>query len=154
VTVRGTVIRAAAVRPLVTALPYTCERCGARQLVRFPDGVVAPPSRCAAEACKSQRFTPDLEGALAEDVQRLKLQELPRADAPAGVANADHRANADDAEHLQAEDDARVPRTLEVELAAGLCACAAAGDEVTVCGIVKARACTPCMCVFPMRFVF
>jgi DNA replicative helicase MCM subunit Mcm2 (Cdc46/Mcm family) len=151
VTVRGTVIRAAAVRPLVTALPYTCERCGARALTRFPDGVVTPPSRCPADACKSRRFAEDREGALAVDAQRIKLQELPRSDAPAGVANADHRANDDNnGADVEAEEDARVPRTLEVELTHGLCAAAAAGDEVTVCGIVKVRACA-CACVFVLR---
>ncbi len=130
-TVRGTVIRAAAVRPLVTALPYACERCETRVLVRFPDGIVASPARCASATCRSQRFTAEREGALATDAQRLKLQELPRSDAPGGVAPLDACEDADD--------DARVPRTLDVELTGSMCAAAAAGDEVTVCGILKAR---------------
>jgi DNA replicative helicase MCM subunit Mcm2 (Cdc46/Mcm family) len=134
VTVRGTVIRAAAVRPLLLALPYTCERCGARQLVRFADGVVTPPPRCAAApACKSGRFTEDREGALAADSQRLKLQELPRTDGGGAAALA--AAAAADAD----DEDARIPRTLEIELSGTLCAAAAAGDDVTICGIVKAR---------------
>lgn len=127
-TVRGTVIRAAAVRPLIIALPYVCERCGARWLVHFPDGVVAPPGRCAgAPECKAQRFGEDREGAVAVDCQRLKLQELPRE---AGAARATLDAEDDDA--------GRVPRTLEVEVTGSLCDVACAGDEVTVCGVVKA----------------
>jgi len=134
VTVRGTVVRVSAVRSLVTALPYACAACGTRQLVALPDGLLRPPRRCLSDTCRSRRFTEERAFATAQDVQRLKLQELPDLTAPGAAAGAQGDADADQ------EEEELLARTLDVELVGGLCDAVAPGDVVTVCAMVKALA--------------
>lgn len=122
-TVRGTVIRASAVTPLLTSLAYACAKCGARSRRATPDGVApAPPGRCGVDGCKGAMGALS-DGARGRDSQRLRLQETQRR----GSGEAEE------------EEEARVPRALDVELSDALCASAAVGDDVTICGIVKAR---------------
>ncbi len=74
VTVRGTINRATAVRPLVTEMPYTCSKCGNQQVVSFPDGKFVQPARCAGQGCRSRTFAPNTAAAKCVDMQRVQVQ--------------------------------------------------------------------------------
>ncbi|KAL3137862.1 hypothetical protein ABBQ38_005115 [Trebouxia sp. C0009 RCD-2024] len=116
VSVKGTVVRISAVKPLIQSMTFTCTRCGGDLEVRFIDGIYSPPTSCGLDGCRSKSFKPQKNSAQSIDWQKIRIQELSQADK---------------------EEAGRVPRTLEVELTRGLVDSCSAGDVVTALGIIK-----------------
>ena len=73
-TLRGTVVRCGAVRPLVTAMSFSCAKCGAVFRVDFADGVFAPPTGCATAGCRARAFAPMRGTAASVDWRKLRIQ--------------------------------------------------------------------------------
>ncbi|KAJ1456897.1 MCM2/3/5 family-domain-containing protein [Pelagophyceae sp. CCMP2097] len=134
VSVRATVTRVGAIRPLVRSACFSCAKCGAGAdddslRARFEDGKYDPPSRCSGDSCKARRFDLIRETARTVDFQKIRIQQQ-FDDAPAEDAAA-AKANAND-------DAGRVPRSLDVEMVgASLVDRCVPGDIVVVSGIVK-----------------
>eukprot|EP00798_Chlamydomonas_sp_ICE-L_P022085 gene22085-29149_t len=118
-TLRGTVIRMSAVRPLIQRLVFACGKCGEKTSVTFLDGKFAPPTKCPGESCRSRTFTPDRSSAECVDWQKVRIQE---------VVGADKMA------------EGKVPRTVEVEMCGDLVDSCVAGDIINVLGLVKVLA--------------
>ena len=74
VSVRGTVIRVSAAKPVVRKLPFVCGRCGSETTVILEDGKYQLPSVCSDPTCKSRAFQGIYALAEAVDVQRIRLQ--------------------------------------------------------------------------------
>jgi DNA helicase MCM8 len=117
VAVRGNVVRVSSIRPLVTAMDFSCPKCGHVQRMAFTDGKYSPPLMCVGR-CKGRFFMPVRGSAATIDYQRIRLQEIVSGDQ---------------------SDQGRIPRTIDCELTADLVDCAIPGDVVTIAGIVKAR---------------
>ncbi|KAJ4841385.1 DNA replication licensing factor mcm8 [Turnera subulata] len=116
VSVRGTVVKASTVRPLVVQMSFDCARCKSNIARVFPDGKFSPPTVCSLNGCKSRTFNPIRSSAQAIDFQKIRLQELLRSE--------DH-------------EEGRVPRTVECELTEDLVDACIPGDVVTVTGIIR-----------------
>ena len=76
VCIRGNVIRAGFVRPMVTALPFVCRRCGTRlpRLVPCADGCLPDVVATCAD-CQGRSFAPVREEAVMDDFQIVRIQE-------------------------------------------------------------------------------
>eukprot|EP00775_Hariotina_reticulata_P012205 gene12205-12342_t len=118
-TLKGTVTRMSHVRPLISEMDFTCNKCGTSFPTALPDGRFTPPTRCAAEGCRSRSFTADRSTARCIDWQKLRLQELLGADQ---------------------QQQGKVPRSVEVELQQDLAGSCVVGDVVSVLGLVKVLA--------------
>ncbi|XP_028775178.1 probable DNA helicase MCM8 [Neltuma alba] len=116
VSVRGTVVKASTVRPLVMDMSFECGKCKQRIRRIFPDGKFSPPSICNLNGCKSKIFNPLRSTAQAIDFQKIRLQELLKPE--------DH-------------EEGRVPRTVECELIQDLVDTCIPGDVLTVTGIIR-----------------
>jgi len=77
VTLKGTVVRCGAVRPLVTAMSFSCAKCGAAFRVDFADGIFAPPTGCATAGCRARAFAPVRSTAASVDWRKLRIQARP-----------------------------------------------------------------------------
>ncbi|XP_022744093.1 probable DNA helicase MCM8 isoform X2 [Durio zibethinus] len=116
VSVRGTVVKASTVKPLVIKMNFACEKCTTEIPRLFPDGKFSPPTACTLHGCKSRTFKPIRSSAQAIDFQKIRLQEL--------LKSEDH-------------EEGRVPRTVECELTEDLVDVCIPGDVVTVTGIIR-----------------
>ncbi|KAK9195654.1 hypothetical protein WN943_003779 [Citrus x changshan-huyou] len=116
VSVRGTVVKAGTVRPLVVRMDFECSKCKSEILRIFPEGKFSPPLVCTLHGCKSKTFTPIRASARKIDFQKIRLQEL--------LKSQDH-------------EEGRVPRTVECELSEDLVDVCIPGDVVTVTGIIR-----------------
>ncbi|EFC48830.1 predicted protein [Naegleria gruberi] len=116
VSLKGTVVKASNIKPIVTEMTFVCAKCGAKQRRHFKDGKFIPPTKCKTHSCKSKAFNPDRSTASTVDWQKIKIQEVSESD--------DYEAG-------------RIPRTIECEITEDLVESCAAGDEVIVCGTVK-----------------
>ncbi|KAM0888131.1 hypothetical protein ACQ4PT_028495 [Festuca glaucescens] len=58
VTVRGTVVKVSAVKPLVMELDFQCMKCATAIRHAFSDGKFSPPVSCIIQGCKGSTFTP------------------------------------------------------------------------------------------------
>ncbi|XP_075639041.1 putative DNA helicase MCM8 isoform X2 [Castanea sativa] len=116
VSVRGTVVKASTVRPLVVQMSFDCAKCKTEITRIFPDGKFSPPQSCDLYGCKSKNFNPIRSTALTIDFQKIRLQELLKPE--------DH-------------EEGRVPRTVECELTQDLVDACIPGDVVTVTGIIR-----------------
>ena len=56
VCVRGTVVRVSTVKPMVTKMDFTCERCGTQVHTWFRDGKFSYPSKCANGGCRAKTY--------------------------------------------------------------------------------------------------
>ena len=74
VTIKGTVVRASGIKPMITELDFQCLKCGCSTAVRFADGIYAPPTTCSADGCRGRSFLPQRSTAKAVDWQKLRLQ--------------------------------------------------------------------------------
>lgn len=72
VSVRGTVVKASTVRPLVVEMSFECGKCKERIWRIFPDGKYSPPSICNLNGCKSKIFIPLRSTAQAIDFQKIR----------------------------------------------------------------------------------
>ncbi|KAJ9694653.1 hypothetical protein PVL29_010224 [Vitis rotundifolia] len=116
VSVRGTVVKASTVKPLVVQMTFACVKCQTNILRIFHDGKFSPPSVCTLHGCKSRTFTPIRSTAQAIDFQKIRLQEI--------LKSENH-------------EEGRVPRTVECELTEDLVDACIPGDVVTVTGIIR-----------------
>ncbi|WCJ34583.1 minichromosome maintenance 8 [Euphorbia peplus] len=116
VSVRGNVVKASTVRPLVVQMTFYCEKCKTNIVRVFPDGKFLPPAICDLHGCKSRTFHPIRSSAQAIDFQKIRIQEILRSE--------DH-------------EEGRVPRTVECELTEDLVDACIPGDVVTVTGIIR-----------------
>lgn len=116
VSVRGTVVKASTVRPLVVQMTFECSKCKSDILRIFPEGKFSPPLVCTLHGCKSKTFNPIRSSARKIDFQKIRLQEL--------LKSQDH-------------EEGRVPRTVECELSEDLVDACIPGDVVTVTGIIR-----------------
>ncbi|GAB2272341.1 DNA replication licensing factor mcm8 [Dionaea muscipula] len=116
VSVRGTVVKASTVRPLVIQMTFKCAGCGADIPRLFSGGKFSPPVTCDMRGCKSRTFTPIRSTAQAIDCQKIRLQELQKG---------------------ENHEEGRVPRTVECELTEDLVDACIPGDIVTVTGIIR-----------------
>ena len=115
---RGTVVRAANISPLITELSFTCGRCSTEVVMKAVEGRFEYPSSCPKK-CRFARFSVNREKCKAIDWQRVRLQE-DYAEMAAG--NGPQR---------------RMPRTVDCDLKRGLVGSCVPGDVVTVYGIVR-----------------
>eukprot|EP00300_Choanocystis_sp_HF-7_P001996 c11573_g1_i1.p1 GENE.c11573_g1_i1~~c11573_g1_i1.p1 ORF type:complete len:607 (+),score=108.72 c11573_g1_i1:26-1822(+) len=118
VSVKGNVIRVSGLRPLVTAMPFECQKCRERTVQHFVDGKYQTPEKCSTSRCRGRTFIPIRDEATMVDWQKIRIQEV--------TTNTD------------AFDAGRVPRTLEVELTDDMVDSCTPGDIVVVCGVIKA----------------
>ncbi|KAJ0028431.1 hypothetical protein Pint_35572 [Pistacia integerrima] len=116
VSVRGSVVKASTVRPLVIQMCFECSKCKSNIPRVFPEGKFSPPMSCTLHGCKSRTFTPVRSSAQKIDFQKIRLQELLKPE--------DH-------------EEGRVPRTVECELSEDLVDACIPGDVVTVTGIIR-----------------
>lgn len=116
VSVRGTVVKASTVKPLVVQMTFACVKCQTNILRIFHDGKFSPPSVCTLHGCKSRTFTPIRSTAQPIDFQKIRLQEI--------LKSENH-------------EEGRVPRTVECELTEDLVDACIPGDVVTVTGIIR-----------------
>ncbi|CAA6656870.1 unnamed protein product [Spirodela intermedia] len=116
VSVRGNVVKASCVRPLVDQMDFSCAKCGALIRRLFPDGKYSPPLSCSFYSCKGRTFTPVRSTARLIDFQKIRLQEISKSGS---------------------HEEGRVPRTVECELTEDLVDSCIPGDIVTVMGIIK-----------------
>jgi len=114
VCIRGTVVRVGSIKPIVTAMDFSCSRCSAQFHEYFVDGKFHYPERCKTAGCNSKIFDPLQSTAKTEDWQKIKVQEV-----------------------MTGSDPGRVPRTVEVELTEDQVDSCVPGDVVTICGQVK-----------------
>jgi len=118
VGLRGSIVRAANVAPLVTDLSFTCSRCGAQVTLPTQEGRFEYPSACPKK-CRFARFSVNRDVCKMIDWQRIRLQEdfaeLSSSDGPAR----------------------RMPRTIDCDLKRGLVGACVPGDIVTLYGIVR-----------------
>lgn len=73
-TIKGTVVRASSIKPLITEMDFSCPKCGAQMTSKFPDGLYKPPTSCEGDGCRSRTFLPDRSLAKAVDWQKLRVQ--------------------------------------------------------------------------------
>ena len=76
VTIRGTVVRASTIKPLVTDLDFACSKCGELVSQRLEDGIYQPPTSCDGGGCRSRTFIPQRKTAKTIDWQKLRLQVI------------------------------------------------------------------------------
>jgi hypothetical protein len=74
VTIRGTVVRASNIKPLVTDLDFLCSKCGEMATERLVDGIYQPPTSCRGDGCRSRTFLPQRKSAKTIDWQKLRIQ--------------------------------------------------------------------------------
>lgn len=56
ICVRGTVVRVSNIKPMVTRMDFTCQRCEATICVWLMDGKYATPTKCSNAECKSKSY--------------------------------------------------------------------------------------------------
>jgi hypothetical protein len=76
VTIRGTVVRASNVKPLVTHLDFLCSKCGEMTSQQLVDGIYQPPTSCKGDGCRGRTFLPHRKSAKTMDWQKLRIQVL------------------------------------------------------------------------------
>lgn len=69
VTVKGTVARASAIRPLVLGADFECPKCGVCMPMKFADGIFQWPEACPTPRCKNKQFELRRETAATVDFQ-------------------------------------------------------------------------------------
>lgn len=116
VSIKGTVVRLGPQRTMLRRSAFACSSCGAHSQVTFLDGKYKTPTRCVTGGCRGRTFEIVHESAESVDWQKMRLQELLSSDNT---------------------EEARIPRTIDVELTDDLVDCCTPGDVLTVSGIVK-----------------
>lgn len=74
VTVCGIVVRIGAVRPQITQMDFTCNKCSTSSTCQFEEGRFTPPQSCPAEGCRSKSFEPLRSSAQSIDWQKIRVQ--------------------------------------------------------------------------------
>lgn len=118
VGLRGSVVRAANIAPLITEFDFTCSRCNSELQVPAIEGRFEYPSACPRK-CRFARFSVNRDKCKAIDWQRVRLQE----DFSELVASGGPQR--------------RMPRTVDCDLKRSLVGCCVPGDAVTMYGIIR-----------------
>jgi len=118
VGLRGSIVRAANIAPLITEVCFTCSRCGSEVQTPAADGRFEYPSGCPKK-CRFARFTANKDKCQAIDWQRIRLQE----DFSELVASGAPQR--------------RMPRTLDCDLKRALVGSCVPGDAVTLYGVIR-----------------
>ena len=118
VGLRGSVVRAANIAPLITELSFTCGRCSTEVATTAIEGRFEYPPSCPKK-CRFARFSVNRDQCKAIDWQRIRLQE---DFAELAAASGPQR---------------RMPRTVDCDLKRGLVGSCVPGDVVTLYGIVR-----------------
>lgn len=74
ITVCGTVVRIGVVRPRITQMDFTCNKCSTTSTCKFEDGKYMPPTACPGEGCRSKSFSPLKSTAHSIDWQKIRVQ--------------------------------------------------------------------------------
>ena len=74
VTLRGTVVRASGIKPLVRRLGFLCPKCGCEFTEDFQDGFYKLPSACQGDGCRGKYFLPQKSTVRTVDWQKIRLQ--------------------------------------------------------------------------------
>ncbi|KAI8826185.1 MCM2/3/5 family-domain-containing protein [Fimicolochytrium jonesii] len=122
-SIRGTVLRVAVVKPVLTSIPYMCDDCGEVQEMAFkeqPTHYYRVPAKCARYGCKSRKFTPQLGATVAQNKQRIWVREDASEGDPSSSSSRGTQA-----------------RVVECELADEIVDSIMPGDVVTVSGVLK-----------------
>ena len=117
VSLRGTVTRAAPIKPAVTHMVFACQTCQERSRCTFKDGKYRPPLACSTDRCRGKKFVHELSNVECADSQRVRIQEI----ADDGVMS----------------EEGRVPRFMDCELRGALTDSCSPGDVVTILGVVE-----------------
>ncbi|KAH3745571.1 DNA helicase MCM8 [Pelomyxa schiedti] len=119
VCVKGTVVRTGNIRPMVKEHPFLCVKCSTQVYVQFRDGRYETP-KVQCSGCNSRTWKPLHSGASLIDWQVIRVQE-----------------------QVDDKSSGRIPRIIDCELKEDLVDSCVPGDEVVVCGIVKAGSVEP-----------
>eukprot|EP00920_Eleutheroschizon_duboscqi_P042706 GHVT01101840.1.p1 GENE.GHVT01101840.1~~GHVT01101840.1.p1 ORF type:complete len:599 (-),score=148.82 GHVT01101840.1:56-1852(-) len=138
--VRGAIMRVNSVRPLLTALTFTCVKCGVELTMSCKDGRYDPPSACPTDRCRNRYFAPQRHSASTIDWQRVRLQEDIIASEVDGSDSAADATAGDPQQQQQMglSTSGSNALTIDLELTRSLVDTVVPGDIVTVTGIVKA----------------
>ena len=117
VTIRGTVTKVSPVKAIYTAMNFICAKCQSSGLVRFEDGIYAPPLVCPSGMCAGRHFKADPNLSQCQDWQQIHIQPL----------QADKKS-------FELETSASL---VQIELTHDLVESCVPGDVVTATGIVK-----------------
>ena len=156
VSVRGTVVKASTVKPLVVQMTFACVKCQTNILRIFHDGKFSPPSVCTLHGCKSRTFTPIRSTAQPIDFQKIRqalnnlwLQNYASSFHFKFLINGEKRnlfflffinfyfSRLQEILKSENHEEGRVPRTVECELTEDLVDACIPGDVVTVTGIIR-----------------
>ena len=117
VAVKGLVVRASILKPLLLKAVFECERCGEVMVVGQEGLRLSRPHMCANPNCRGRRFKLLEDESVFIDSQELRVQE-PLEEMPPG----------------------EIPRQMTVRVATSdLIGAARPGDSVTINGIVRAE---------------
>ncbi|RKP15954.1 nucleic acid-binding protein, partial [Rozella allomycis CSF55] len=115
---KGNVVRVGLPRPIVKTLEFSCDKCKAKQVLKFEEGKYSQPTKCIGFECRSRSFSAERqsENTVTYDSQRIRVQEI-----------------LDDEDEYDA---GRVPRVMDVEIETELVD-VNPGDIAHVSGIIK-----------------
>lgn len=76
ISLKGTVARVGAIKPLCTKLAFKCSACDSIFAVSLPDGRYSPPTACMLPGCQGHSFFPQRTHKLTTTVdwQRIRVQ--------------------------------------------------------------------------------
>lgn len=74
VTLKGTIVRASSMKPLVRRLDFLCPKCGCEFTEELLDGFLRIPSTCQGDGCRGKYFLPQKSSAVTVDWQKIRLQ--------------------------------------------------------------------------------
>jgi len=117
VTIRGTVTKASPVKAIYTSMNFVCAKCQSSGVVRFEDGIYAPPMVCPSGACAGRHFKADPKESQCQDWQQIHIQPFQT-----------------DKKSYELETSASL---VQIELTHDLVESCVPGDVVTATGIVK-----------------
>ncbi|KAI8904185.1 MCM2/3/5 family-domain-containing protein [Powellomyces hirtus] len=76
ISIRGILVRATTVKPILRCMSFTCDQCCEEQQVAYPPGSqYRLPSKCARYACRSRAFHPVQQSVVATDRQRVWVKD-------------------------------------------------------------------------------
>lgn len=166
VSLRGTVVKASTVKPLVVEMSFDCAKCKSSIKRIFPDGKFSPPAICTLHGCKSRTFVPIRSTAHAIDFQKIRYAGRKYACAHYffflhcsvishilieqktsnfftkspfffSISFFSSMFRLQELLKSESHEEGRVPRTVECELTEDLVDACIPGDVVTITGYVK-----------------
>jgi DNA helicase MCM8 len=120
VSIQGNVTRVSAVRPFVCSMAFKCAKCLQITTLTMKNGIYRTPTKCSTSNCTGKHFFPDQKSPETKYLnwQKIKIQEITEFDS--------------------IEEEGRIPRIIDAELANDLVDSAVPGEIVKMSGILKA----------------